>query len=64
MAKVGRPLMYETPEEMPKGFQIDQDSRVGTVRRPSKKDLEYKKNPRLKEEEEAMEETLEGVLDD
>ena len=38
--------------------------RVGSVRRPSKKELDHRANPVLKEEEQAMEETLGEILDD
>lgn len=44
--------------------KTEEDERVGIIKRPSKKDIDLKKNPKKKEEEEAMTETLDEALKD
>lgn len=38
------------------------ESRVGAIHRPDKKDIDMKNNPKLREENEAMKETLDEIL--
>jgi len=40
------------------------EGKSGAVKRPSKEQLDLKKNPKIKEEQEEMEKTLEGVIKD
>lgn len=40
---------------------LKSDIRVGAIRRPTKEQLDLRANPKKKEEQEAMEETLEEV---
>jgi hypothetical protein len=41
--------------------KIEDTGRVGTIKRPSKKEIDMRNNPKLKEEFEAMAETLEKL---
>lgn len=45
-------------------IQKSNPGRVGSVKRPSRRDIYLKKNPKVKEEEEAMEKTLDKVVEE
>ena len=40
------------------------DTKLGAIRRPDKKELDLRANPKAREEEQAMEESLEKVVGD
>lgn len=57
-------LPTEASEKAPLQIHKIDTGRVGAVRRPSKEDLKLKRNPKLKEEKEVMEQTIEEVLNE
>jgi len=42
--------------------KVRDEVKVGAIKRPNKAELELRANPKMKEEQEAMEETLKGVV--